>query len=135
MHPVTNHVTQHNLRPATMSQSDIYTILCVVDNEDVAFPVAIDKNMIIGQLKEEIIKKTPAFANMDPKFLDLYHVDLPDAQKAELKASVDAQALRLDPPQLPSESLTTIFPTGPKPKTVHFIVKTSKPHECHSGDV
>jgi hypothetical protein len=47
-----------------MSQSDIYTILCVVDNEDVAFPVEIDKNEIIGQLKKVIVKKTPTFANM-----------------------------------------------------------------------
>jgi Crinkler effector protein N-terminal domain len=110
-----------------MSQSDIYTILCVVDNEDVAFSVKIDKNKIIGQLKKEIIKNTPTFANMDPKFLDLYLVDIPDAQKAELQASVKASAL--DFPQLPSWSLIEIFPTGPKPKTVHFIVKTSKLHE------
>jgi hypothetical protein len=78
-------------------------------------------------LKNEIIKTTPTFANMDPRFLDPYHVDIPDAQKAELRASVEASAL--DFPQLPSRSLIKIFPTGPKPETVHFIVKTSKLHE------
>jgi Crinkler effector protein N-terminal domain len=124
---VTNHVTQHNLRPATMSQSDIYTILCVVDKGDVSFSVKIDKTEIIGELKKQIIKETPSYANTDPASLDLYLVDIPDAQKAELKASVETQVL--DSPQLPSRSLVDIFPDGPQPHKVHFIVKASKLHE------
>jgi Crinkler effector protein N-terminal domain len=113
-----------HLRPATMSQSDIYTILCVVDNEDVAFSVEIDKNEIIGQLKQKIFKKMATFANMDPESLDLYHVDIPDASRAQLKASVKNE--RLDSPQLPTKPLIEIFPTGPKPHTVHFIVKSAE---------
>jgi hypothetical protein len=119
-----SHVTEHNLRPATMSQSNIYSVLCVVNTEDVPFPVKIEKSEIIGQLKEEIIKKKRAFANIDSNFLDLYHVDIPDAHKMELKANIDAQTLNF--PQLSSKSLINIFPAGPKPDTVHFIVKYSK---------
>jgi len=107
-----------------MSQSDIYTVICVLKGEGVAFSVRIEKTEIIDRLKEEIIKKTSAFTNLDTRFLDLYHVDIPDANEVELMASVEAQTL--DNPQLPSTSLIMIFPTGPKAETVHFIVKPSK---------
>jgi Crinkler effector protein N-terminal domain len=80
----------------------------------------------IGQLKKEVVKKQSAFATIDSNFLGLYPMDIPDANKVDLMASVKAQTL--NSPLLPSKSLTNIFPTGPKADTVHFIVEPSKLH-------
>jgi hypothetical protein len=87
----------------------------------------------ISQLTKELIKETTAFANIGSNSLDLYHVKIPDANKVDLMARV--KALTPNPPPLPSKSLTSLFPTSPKAKTVHVFVKPSKLYEYHLGDV
>jgi hypothetical protein len=109
-----------------MSQSDIYTILCIVVNEDVPFYIEIEKGKTIDWLKVLIKKKkSTVLAGIDPDFLDLYHVDIPDDEK--LVAKVKAHPL--DDSKLPATTvLTNFLPATPKADTVYFIVNPSKFH-------
>jgi hypothetical protein len=115
------------LAPATMSQSDIYTVFGVVWGEGDPFCVQIQKSDTVIQLKKLIKEENTVFANLDAKFLDLYHVDIPDDKREVLMARVLAESL--DTPLLASRTLTDIFSaTPPKAATIHFIVKSSKLH-------
>lgn len=109
-----------------MSQSDIYTIICIVAGEDVPFCVEIEKSKTVGWLKALIKeKRTNVFADIDVNFLDLYHVDIPNDEElvVRLKAHpLDDSKLRATKP------LTDVFPATPKADTVHFIVNPSKLH-------
>jgi Crinkler effector protein N-terminal domain len=112
-----------------MSQSDIYTVLCIVIGEDVPFSVEIEKSKIVSQLKDLIKeKRTDVFANIGSNLLDLYHVDIPDAPKEDLMASMRAHPLDSRGPLLATTRFTNIFPGTPKDDTIHFIVKPSKLH-------
>jgi hypothetical protein len=66
-----------------MSQSEIYTVFCVVLGEDVRFSVDIVKNETVAIVKDLICKKKrgEAFADVEANFLDLYHVEFADDDK------------------------------------------------------
>jgi hypothetical protein len=114
------------LRPTTMSQSDVYTVFCIVVGEDVPFCVEIERSRAVDWLKELIKKeRSNIFADIDSNFLDLYHVDIADDD--ELVTKVKAHPL--DDSKLPAtKSLIDVFPATPKADTVHFIVNPSKLH-------
>jgi hypothetical protein len=110
-----------------MSQSDIYTALGVVWGEGDPFCVQTQKSETVIQLKKLIKEENTVFANLDAKFLDLYHVDIPDDKREVLMARVLAESL--DTPLLASRTLTDIFSAAPpKAATIHFIVKSSNLH-------
>jgi Crinkler effector protein N-terminal domain len=109
-----------------MSQSDTFTILCIVVGEDVPFYIDIEKSKTVDWLKVLIKeKKSSVFADIDPNCLDLYHVDIADND--ELVAKVTGYPL--DDSKLPATTaLTNVFPATPKADTVYFIVNPSKLH-------
>jgi len=75
-----------------MSQSEIYTVFCIVVDIGRAFPVDIEKNETIGWLKGLITERDPkTFADVQSYLLDLYHVDIADDK--DMMANVKAYPL------------------------------------------
>jgi hypothetical protein len=109
-----------------MSQSNIYTVFCVVVGDYIPFPIEIEKSKTVGWLKGLIKQEmSKLFADIDSNSLNLYHVDIADDRQLVAKV----KAYPLDDSNLrPTRLLTSIFPAPPKPDTVHFIVNPSKLH-------
>jgi len=105
-----------------MAESEIYTVFCLVAGEDVSFPVEIDKNKTVDQLKKLIKEERgDLFANIASNFLDLYHVDLPDDD--DLDQNVNKELERKPKALKPTEKLAKIFKDGPIEEKVHIIVQ------------
>jgi len=105
-----------------MSQSDIYTVICIIFGEKNPFEIKIEKNETVGLLKKLIKEENANLAGIDTKFLDLYHVDI--AEDDSLVTNVKAHPLDSKLPV--TASLIEIFPDTPEKHKVHFIVKPSK---------
>jgi len=105
-----------------MSQSDIYTVFCILLGQKVPFSVKVEKEKTVGHLKYLIKTQRNAFAGIEAGFLDLYHVDF--AEDSDLVAKVEAHPLDSELPV--TSRLIDIFPATPKGGTIHFIVKPSK---------
>src|SRR4051794_2282607 len=55
----------------------IVTLLCLVNGTSSAFPVRIDKTLLVGDLKDEIkMKKAPKFDSFAADELTLWNVDI-----------------------------------------------------------
>jgi len=109
-----------------MSQSEIYTVFCIVVDIGRAFPVDIEKDKTIGQSKELIIEKDPkTFADVQSYLFDLYHVDIAD----DKDMMANAKAYPLDSPLPATRRLDRTFPNTPERHKVHFIVKLGKFHQ------
>jgi hypothetical protein len=70
------HIIFATLEP-TMSTAEIYTILCIIQEQSRAFSVEIASDKIVDQLKKAIkMEKSNMLTRVDADTLDLYHVSI-----------------------------------------------------------
>ncbi|KAG0298008.1 hypothetical protein BGZ97_004183 [Linnemannia gamsii] len=94
---------------------------CLVDGESTSFPVKIESNETIGELKKAIkTEKAPRFDDVAADELTLWHVSIPVAPKKERKnislADVSSKE-ELDE----IDDLSDVFEERPPKKTIHII--------------
>jgi hypothetical protein len=120
-----------NLRP-TMAQSEIYTVFCIAVGENVAFPVEIDKDKTVGQLKKLIKEEKPtAFAGIDANLLDLYRLGFPSRNLSQSMNSLQLEQLqRLEDV---TEPLEDVFQGAPKTRTIHILVQPPRSGKSTDG--
>jgi Crinkler effector protein N-terminal domain len=101
----------------------IYTVVCIIADEEVPFAVEIAKSKIVGVLQDMIKeKRRDRFQNTPAPFLALHHVDIVDDDNlvANMATQLLGSKLRTTTP------LANIFDGIPKQSTVHFIVQPPK---------
>jgi len=109
-----------------MSQSRIYTVVCIAVDEDPPFSVDIEKNETVDQLKKLIkLKRSDLFANIDPNTLSLYHVDLAEDDNLVTKVNEKLEG-RLTPLSTASGLVDIFGSSTPKGETIHIIVQPPK---------
>jgi hypothetical protein len=99
------------------------TLLCLVKGNTLsnAFPVHIDANSLIGDLKEAIKAKTPqTFANVDAKDIKLWKVSIPgdhlDDQLKNLKLNDSDELSAI-------KKISKYFPDPPAEEHIHVLVE------------
>src|ERR1044072_4572018 len=103
------------------------TLLCLVKGNTTAsaFPVDINKDQLVGHLKEAIkAKKQNDFAGIDADRLKLWKVTIPgdqDDQLTNLKLQDSDELLAIN-------DIGDYWPTSPPKKHIHVIVKL--PRKC-----
>ena len=103
------------------------TLLCLVKGNTIAnaFPVHIDGNSLVGDLKEAIkAKNAQTFANIDAKDLKLWKVTIPGDQDDQLRNLILQDSDEL----LAINDIGDYWPTSPPKKHIHVIVKL--PRKC-----
>jgi hypothetical protein len=116
-----------------MSQSEFYTIFCIIEGEDSAFSVKIASHEPVDVLKKAIkIEKFKTLADIEADTLKLYHVSIlmHDPQDMDMDIDYAAKAQeemsRRQPPlelRNPAKSLTRVFKDAPPKDTLHIIVR------------
>ena len=114
----------------------MYTITCLVEGEGIPFPVDIDGDPLVCQLKSLIKKEKPVtLANVNPHNLKLYHVNLEsdesDKQEHITHANEVLQGLTKHKPLKPLLKLSKIeegFPDG----AIHILVQLPPSESIHS---
>ena len=103
------------------------TLLCLVKGNTLAnaFPVDIDKDQLVGHLKEAIrAKKQNDFAGIDADKLRLWKVTIPDDQDDLLSNLTLNDGDEL----LATKKISKYFPDSPPEEHIHIIVKL--PRKC-----
>jgi hypothetical protein len=104
------------------TMSDTYTIFCVLEGEDNAFGIKIQRNETVHFLKQEIKKQITDIGWIDARNLELYRVDAPGKSKKErLQAIRDLRELKgneLDP----QDKLSELYPSPAPEKMIHIVV-------------
>ena len=103
------------------------TLLYLVKGNTIAnaFPVHIDGNSLVGDLKEAIKAKNPqTFANVDAKDIKLWKVPISDDHDDQLRnlSLEDSDEL------LAIRKISKYFPDSPPEEHIHVIVKL--PRKC-----
>ncbi|KAG0336079.1 hypothetical protein BG004_008207 [Podila humilis] len=103
------------------------TLFCLVDGEIISFPVAIESDKTIGELKDLIkVKKPVDFEHVDANNLTLWKVSIPVAPKNERKeiwlADVPSKE-ELDE----TDDIADVFTEAPPKKRIHIIVQRPAP--------
>jgi Crinkler effector protein N-terminal domain len=98
------------------------TLLCLVKGNTTAnaFPVDIDKDQLVGHLKDAIkAKKAPEFDNFPADRLKLWKVSIPGDQDDQLQnlSLEDSDEL------LAINDIGDYWPTSPPKKTIHVLVE------------
>jgi len=118
--------------------SNTVTLLCLVHGQlgDSAFPIDIEKNKLVGHLKDAIKeKKSNDFQGIDAEKLALWRVSIPDDNdqaltNLELKNDDEKGVKKIRP----SDEISDIFPHSPERKHIHIIVvppAPAQPQEEH----
>jgi hypothetical protein len=108
-----------------MSLLDTYLIIGLVVGQEEPFSISIAKSETVRDVKDLVKKiKHDTFVGTETRFLDLYHVEIPEDD--ELMANVRAHPL--DSPLLATAPLIDIFPCAPKENMIHLLVKPSELH-------
>jgi hypothetical protein len=115
----------------TMTDSLLH-LNCLVDGESTSFPVKIESNETIGELKKAIkTEKAPRFDDVAADELTLWRVSIPVAPKKERKnislADVSSKE-ELDE----IDDLSDVFEERPPKKTIHIIVQRPTPSNQHT---
>ena len=103
------------------------TLLCLVKGNTTAnaFPVDINKDQLVGHLKEAIkAKKAPEFDNFPADRLKLWKVSIPGDQDDQLRNLILQDSDEL----LAINDIVDYWPTSPPKKHIHVIVKL--PRKC-----
>ena len=103
------------------------TLLCLVKENKTAnaFPVHIDGNSLVGDLKDAIrAKKRNDFAGIDADRLKLWKVTIPGDQDDQLRNLILQDSDEL----LAINDIRDYWPTSPPKKHIHVIVKL--PRKC-----
>ncbi|GBC30661.2 kinase-like domain-containing protein [Rhizophagus irregularis DAOM 181602=DAOM 197198] len=98
------------------------TLLCLVKGNTLAnaFPVDINKDQLVGHLKEAIkVKKQNDFAGVDADKLKLWKVMIPSDQDDQLRNLILQNSDEL----LAINDIGDYWPTPPPKKHIHIIVK------------
>src|ERR1043165_4043367 len=103
------------------------TLLCLVKGNTLAnaFPVHIDGNSLVGDLKKVIkAEKAPEFDNFAADRLKLWNVKIPD-DRDDLLSNLSLQdQVEL----LATKKISKYFPDSPAEEHIHVIVKL--PRKC-----
>jgi len=104
-----------------MSESQIYTLFCLLLGEDSAFPIEIAKNKTVGHLKK-LIK--PDLDHIAASKLKLYQIDVTGSKqsKDERLKTIVADLDNLEELEATSE-LSELYSSPPPKKTVHILIK------------
>jgi hypothetical protein len=113
-----------------MSTAEIYTILCIIEEQSRAFSVEIASDKIVDQLKKAIkMEKSNMLTRVDADTLDLYHVSIRTHDEDNIvtdyvrKAQEEMSKPQLPPELDPATELVHVF-KGPPPKgTLHILVR------------
>jgi hypothetical protein len=107
------------------TSSRILKIFCTIQDHNNPFPVDIEENQTVGDLKKAIKEEDPhAFADLDADDLILYHIEVPDDENMANNVTAIMQE---PPPALrPTVELLDLFPETPKGRTVHILVNIPK---------
>jgi len=103
-----------------------YTLNCFVLGEEDSFPVKIQKDQSVSELKQEIKKGTQRLALIDGHNLDLYRLDVagPDKQtrKDEIESKANALSSLVELESLSDVSYYFGDSDPPKKRTIHILV-------------
>ena len=102
------------------------TLLCLVKGNTLAnaFPVDINKDQLVGHLKEAIKEKIDVPANFKAKDLKVWKVSIPGDQDDQLRNLILQDSDEL----LAINDIGDYWPTSPPKKHIHVIVKL--PRKC-----
>ncbi|PVF91303.1 hypothetical protein CPB86DRAFT_361226 [Serendipita vermifera] len=117
----------HNLiSTVTMasSQSNMYTIFCIVKGDNTPFSVEIEPDKTIDRLKKAIKSEKPhRFDGFDADELTLYRIDVTERDQEECIRKVknrNLSSLELLDPRSP---LAVLYPCSPPGWTIHVLVQ------------
>jgi hypothetical protein len=102
----------------------IVTLLCLVNGDSSAFPVRIDKTLLVGDLKNEIKKaKAPEFDNFAADKLTLWKVNIPD----DGEAAIQRLALQADTANeikmRPTKKIGEYYREQPAEGHIHVVIE------------
>jgi hypothetical protein len=101
-----------------------YTIFCFFVDETCCFPVDISPHDTVGELKDAIKLKNPAFDDLDAHDLDLYLINLADDNSLiEKVKQLLARQPPLQPLKRPTQKLSALFEEPPVDGKVHILVQ------------
>ena len=98
------------------------TLLCLVKGNTLAnaFPIHIDGNSLVGDLKEAIkVKKTPEFNNFPADRLKLWKVEIPD-DRDDLLSNLTLQD---QPELLATREIGDYWSEKPSKRHIHVLVE------------
>jgi hypothetical protein len=103
------------------SSSRMLRIFCTIKGHNNPFPVDIEENQTVGDLKKAIKEEDPhAFADLDADALILYPIEVHDGDDI---AKTVTTIMQEPPPALcPTVELLVLFPETPKRRRVHVLV-------------
>ncbi|THH02631.1 hypothetical protein EW145_g6727 [Phellinidium pouzarii] len=94
------------------------------------FPVEIARTKTVGQLKDEIKAKKPAFANIAADDLLLWKAEIDANDTKHFEKELSEYQFNSDDELLPLMRLTVLFLNPPKEDILHILVKApSSPSE------
>ncbi|KAG8865594.1 hypothetical protein FRC20_009668 [Serendipita sp. 405] len=96
-------------------------IVCLILGEEAPFIVTIARNQRVDDLKKAIYKEMQSPPSINPRFLALYLLNLPD-DDGLLKAVGDMRP-NTKPPLKATKRLSQVFPAVLKDDTVHILVR------------
>ncbi|KAG0222000.1 hypothetical protein BGW42_007040 [Actinomortierella wolfii] len=103
------------------------TLFCLVDGEKTAFPVTIDTDKTIGELKKAIRdEKANYFHDVDADELSLWHVSVPVLPKKDRKPIWLADVPKKEELD-ETDDIADVFTDVPPKKTIHIIVQRPAP--------
>ena len=130
-----------------MPPSNRYQFFCAIIGKETPPVVGINKNLTVGDLKNEIKKMAPqALALIDAHDLTLYQVNIAAAEaltqvtEAISQSATCSEAMRAIPSQVirtiprtvgdthkkltnPFQELSTLFPSRPAKRAIHILVE------------
>jgi hypothetical protein len=109
-------------------------LLCLVhgDSADHAFPVRIDKTLLIGDLKKEIKKeKAPEFDKFAADKLNLWKVDISydDEDAVKQLALKETDVIKK---MLPASEIGEYFENTPTKKCIHVVIECPAAGGAHA---
>ncbi|KAG0222311.1 hypothetical protein BGW41_006069, partial [Actinomortierella wolfii] len=105
------------------------TLFCLVDGEKTAFPVTIDTDKTIGELKKVIKdENSDTFSGVDARELSLWRVSIPVLPKKDRKPTWLTDVVKKEDAELDeTDDIADVFSEAPPKKTIHIIVQRPPP--------
>jgi len=115
-----------NCRRATMAEDQPakWTLFCIVVDEDTPFPVKIQPDATVGDLKDAIKKKKqPEFDDFAADKLKLYLINIRANKELSKNVNERIKTMTVSSALDPTEELSELFSEAPAKKTVHILVQ------------
>jgi hypothetical protein len=108
------------------SQPQLYTIFCVIDDDQkMPFPVQVKASTTVGELKESIVKKRRnTLSHIDPADLVLYLINITDDEN--LAENIDKKFASYPRPKKlrqQTKNIGDLFGPTPQSETIHILVE------------